>query len=127
MLVKTIRRHTTQFQPQVGPCCPGSFLARSMQLYANPKSMAKSNGLCGTHIVRGGGEGVLGAPSGVCGAMRQGGVWRPGLQLQLGHMLLLLRSSSWCLLPHPHPLPLLMMIRPSGSSAAALLLGGAAW
>jgi hypothetical protein len=50
LLVMTIRRHTTQFQPRVGPCCPGSILARSMQMYANPKSTAKSIGLYGTRM-----------------------------------------------------------------------------
>ena len=50
VLVVAIRRHATQFQPRVGPCCPGSILARSMQMYANPKSTAKSIGLCGTRM-----------------------------------------------------------------------------
>ena len=50
LLVMTIRRHTTQFQPRVGPCCPGSILAKYMQIYANPKSTAKSIGRCGTRM-----------------------------------------------------------------------------
>ena len=50
MLVMTIRRHTTQFQPRVGPCCPCSILAKGLQKFANPKSTAKSIGLCGTRM-----------------------------------------------------------------------------
>ena len=50
MLVMQMRRHTTQFQPRVGPCCPGSFVAKSMRKYANSKSTAKSIGLCDTRM-----------------------------------------------------------------------------
>ena len=50
MLVMQMRRHTAQCQPWVGPCCPGSFVAKSLQKFANPKSTAKSNGLCGTRM-----------------------------------------------------------------------------
>ena len=31
VLVVSIRRHTTQFQPQVGPCCPGSIFTTGSQ------------------------------------------------------------------------------------------------
>ena len=50
VLVVSIRRHATQFQPRVGPYCPGSIFANGMRKYANSKYTAKSIGLCGTRM-----------------------------------------------------------------------------